>query len=307
VAPTLYGVPLKAAKGKGQTMGVRISTNDGRYYASASYYSDRSKGRPKGGPGFQGVWNSYLDAGGTARDIGPSGVITGTGLSANASMNFSDTTDLKSTGYEFELTANPTPNWRVQANFAVPDSELSNSIPDSIQYYDEHIAAWQATANAPDGTPAENARRNTLRTDLANVAKDIDSLRVPVTSGHLVESTASIFATYLFTGEALRGWSVGGGATFLGKQFGNTGDVVNGERIKSPGYSLLNMMLGYDTKFQSFNREIRAKFQINVDNLLDDDKLIFRSYQAFGVGQAQPMDYDFLEPRKVTFTANFSF
>ena len=55
VAPTLYGENLGAAEGKGQTIGLRISTNDGRYYASANRYKDESQGRPRGGPGFQGI------------------------------------------------------------------------------------------------------------------------------------------------------------------------------------------------------------------------------------------------------------
>jgi outer membrane receptor protein involved in Fe transport len=307
VAPSLYGEPHGAAKGQGQTVGVRVSTSDGRYYASANYYRDVSEGRIKGGPGFQGIWNRYLDAGGTNRDIGPAGVITGTGESANASMNFADTTDLKSTGFEFELTANPNANWRLQANFAFPDSELSNSIPDSIRYYDEHIATWQETASTPSGDPAIQAQRNLLQTDLTNLSNEINSLRVPVISDHLVESTASVFATYIFTGERLRGWQLGAGATVLGKQYGNPWDNVNGERIKSPGYTLFNMMLGYDTTLNVMNREVRAKFQLNVDNLLGEDKLVFRSYQAYGTGAIQPMDYDFLEPRRFTLTSSFSF
>lgn len=307
VAPTLYGAPIGAAKGKGQTLGLRISTTDGKYYASASYYKDKSIGRPKGGPGFQGVWNRYLDAGGTKTDLGPSGVITGSGLSANASMNFSDTTDLESHGYEFEFVGNPTRNIRLQANYSIPKSELSNSIPDSIKYYNQHLPDWQATANEPSADPTIQAQRVLLVSDLANLKRDIDGLSGTSINGHLIKSTFSFFGTYTFTETVLKGFAVGAGVSTLGKQYGNPSDVVNGERILSPGYSVYNAMLSYSRTIHSMGREWHAKFQLNVDNVLDKDTLIYRSYQSSIAGEVQGMDYDFIEPRKYTLTATFAF
>lgn len=307
VAPSLYGQALGASKGKGQTMGLRVSTADGKYYASANYYRDKSTGRPRGGPGFQGIWNDYLDAGGTATDIGPSGVITGSGPSANASMSFSDTTDLESHGYEFEFVGNPTPNLRLQANYSIPKSELSNSVPDSRRYYAEHLAEWQAVATTPSSDPAIQAKRDSLRTNLENVQREITSLSQPVVNSHLIKSTFSFFGTYTFPQDILKGYSVGAGVTYLGKQYGNTQDVVNGERILSPGYSVYNLMVAYNTTFRARNREVRMKIQLNVDNLLGNDTLIYRSYKAYGTGLSQGLDYDFIEPRKWTLSTSFSF
>ncbi|HEX9785520.1 MAG TPA: TonB-dependent receptor plug domain-containing protein [Opitutaceae bacterium] len=307
VAPSLYGAPHGAASGKGQTVGLRISTNDGKYYATANYYEDKSKDRPRGGPGFQGIWNRYLDAGGTERDIGPAGVITGSGISANVSMSFSDTTDLESHGFEFELTANPIPSLRLQVNLSIPRAELSNSIPDSRRYYAEHIADWEATANEPSSDPAVQLERDGLKTALVNLKNEIDSLSLPVINGHLIKSTFSFFGNYTFLGEKLRGFSIGGGGYILGKQYGNPWDNVNGGRILSPGYSVFNVVLGYRKTLTLMGREVDGKFQLNVDNVLDNDKLIFRSYQGYGTGLTQAMDYDFIDPRKYTLSATFSF
>jgi outer membrane receptor protein involved in Fe transport len=307
VAPTLYGENLGAAEGKGQTIGIRISTEDGKYYASASYYKDESTGRPRSGAGFQGVWNRYLDAGGTMRNIGPAGVITGQGASANASMSFTDTTDLEAHGYEFEFVGNPTPNIRIQMNLALPEAELSNTMPGSRRYFAEHIADWEATANEPSADPAIQAERNSLKTDLANLRRDIDAAAAPAVNGGLVEYTFSFFGTYTFPEHVLKGWAVGAGVTALGDQYANPSDLVNGQRIKSPGYETYNAMVSYSTRINMMNRDVRAKFQLNVDNVLGKDVLIFRSYQAYGGGRIEGMDYDFMEPRRFTVTASFSF
>ncbi len=307
VAPTLFGENLGAAEGKGQTIGLRVSTNDGKYYASANYYRDKSQGRPRGGPGFQGIWNVYLDAGGTMTNIGPAGVITGSGPSANASMSFTDTTDLEATGYEFEFVANPTPNLRLQLSYARPEAELSNTAPGSRAYYAEHINDWNAIANEPSADPQIQAYRNTLRTDLDRIARELTALQVPVINGGLVKYTFSFFGTYTFPEGPLSGWAVGGGVTMLGEQYANPSDVINGERVKSPSYELYNMMIAYNTRFRAFNREVRTKIQLNVENLLGDDMLIYRSFQAYNGTQVQGMDYDILEPRRVTLSTTFSF
>lgn len=306
VAPTLYGAPLKAAEGRGQTFGVRVSTLDRKYYAALNYYEDESSGRPKNGPGFQGLWNRYIDAGGPDRDLGPTGVITGTGTSANTSMNFSDTTDLRSRGYEFELVGNPTPDLRLQMNLSVPQSELSNSVPNSRRYYAEHVASWQATASAPTADPELQAQRTMLQTEIDTVGKEINALSEPVVTGHLVKYTASFFGTYTFPQEWLKGFSIGAGFTSLGKQYGNPQDKVNNQRILSPGYSVYNAMLGYSTSFGFGERKIKTKIQLNVENVLGKETLIYRSYQTYGGSQVQSMDYDFLAPRRFVLSASFA-
>jgi hypothetical protein len=78
LAPSLFGELRGASFGKGKNAGIRISTLDGKYYASATWYKDTATDVIGGDePGFQNIWNHYLQAGGTARDIGPAGQING--------------------------------------------------------------------------------------------------------------------------------------------------------------------------------------------------------------------------------------
>ena len=91
----------------------------------------------------------------------------------------------------------------------------------------------------------------------------------------------------------------------LGKQYGNPQDTVNGQRILSPGYAVYNAMLAYSTSFKIAERKVNTKIQLNVDNVLGKETLIYRSYQAYGSGMVQSMDYDFLDPRRFTLTVSF--
>jgi iron complex outermembrane receptor protein len=145
-----------------------------------------------------------------------------------------------------------------------------------------------------------------LQTEIDNVTKEVNALSEPVVTGHLVKYTASFFGTYTFPQEWLKGFSVGAGVTALGKQYGNPQDKVNNERILSPGYSVYKAMVAYATSLNIGGRAIKTKFQLNVDNVLGKETLIYRSYQTYGGSLVQSMDYDFLDPRRFTLTVSFA-
>lgn len=303
-APSLYGKTFGPSFGKGKNIGLRVSTKDGKYYASLNYYNDTSHDVIGGDhPDFQGIWNDYFAAGGTNTSIGPAsiGSVTGGPGTLHANMNYNDTYDVKYTGVEFEVTANPTKNFRVQLHYSQPKGEKTNDGPDSVRYFNDHLATWQAAAT---GSAPANTK---LASDLANAQTQFASVAVPTITGHLVKSIFNVFGTYSFTEDALRGFEVGAGMTYLGQQYGNPWDTVNGQRTLSPAYSTYSMLLGYSTSFTAMDHKVHTRLQVNVDNLFGKDLLIYQSYQAYGNNQSQPMDYNILAPRKITFTASFSF
>jgi outer membrane receptor protein involved in Fe transport len=302
LAPSLFGEVFGPSFGKGKSVGVRISTEDGKYYASFNYYKDKSTHQiSNDSVDFQGLWNDYFLAGGTSTDIGPAGVVTGTPGSLHANMSYADTRDQDSHGYEFELTANPTRNLRIQAGYSVPRSTLENDLPNASRYLAQKLSVWQGVANGTD------AASQKVASDIANIQSRLAALQVPVVTDHLIKSTLHAFATYTFTEGPVDGLSIGLGATRTGEQYGNPWDTVLGQRILSPGYTLWSGLIGYETAFNSWGRHVRAKFQVNVDNLFGNDALIFVSYASSSAGQVQPMDYNFIAPRRVTFSASFTF
>ena len=139
-----------------------------------------------------------------------------------------------------------------------------------------------------------------LAQDIANAKTNFATWGNPVLSGGVVKSMANVFATYSFTEDALRGFEIGGGAAYLGQQ---RIDQVNFK----PSYTTYSLLLGYSRTFDTMDRKVHARFQVNVDNLFGDNTLVWQNYMTYGANQSQAMDYNVVPPRKVTVSASFSF
>ncbi len=293
VAPSLTGESFGAARGKSNSGGLRLSTEDGKYYVTATYYVDKAQGRiSTDGVNMQGIWNDYLMAGGTSRDIGPAGKITGTGLSSHANMSYADSEDVKGDGFEFEATANPTPNLRLQLNYSVPKSVSTNNLVGSRAYFASHLADWRSVAIG-----GLQPYAGTLGGDLVTAQQKLNETAVEATNAGLIKSTLSAFAVYSFNGGWANGFSVGGGATSLGEQ-----NIRTGGSMKSPGYTTWTALVGYQTKFGSYP----TKIQLNVDNVFDNDTLVFTDFNTVGA-QTQGSAYYFVAPRKFTLSITMKF
>jgi outer membrane receptor protein involved in Fe transport len=137
--PYLNGHNANVELGKGFDYGLRYSSNDGRFYVTAVYYTTKSTNQNVENPiDFRGVWQKYNN------------VIGQPTQSGSGNMAFSDTKSLDMKGYEFEIVANPTKNWRLQATYGLPDSKIVNFYP---------AAAPTMTPTCRSGTPPRTAAR----------------------------------------------------------------------------------------------------------------------------------------------------
>jgi outer membrane receptor protein involved in Fe transport len=291
LAPTVYGQTLGASFGKGRNVGLRVSTKDGKYYSSLTWYKQTATDAIGGdSPGFQLIWDDYFLAGGTKTNIGPAGQVTLNSAGINKSaMQYVDTYDVKYTGVEFEVTANPTKNIRLQAHYAAPKGERTNNGPNGVRYFAEHLADWQAAAG---GASTQSQK---LASDLATAKTNLATWAVPTLAGAVVKSQWNAFATYSFTDDMLKGLDIGFGATQTGaRQI----DQIN----RTTAYTTESLLLGYSTKYNTMDRKVHVRFQINVDNLFGNKTLVFQSFNG-----TQPMDYNFIPSRKIIFTARFEF
>jgi hypothetical protein len=297
-APSLAGGSFGPASGKSNSFGVRFSTDDGKYYITTNYYEDKAHGRiSNDNIPIQSIWNDYYKAGGTATDLGPAGHLSGAGVGQQAQFNYADTEDIKDSGYEITAVANPTPNWRFQANFSVPKSVEDNDLPGSRAYFASHLTEWQqiASGNAPlDGQ---------VMTDLTNAERTLANTAIPATNQGLVKSTFNIVAAYTFTDTWAKGLSIGAGATALGKQETTTGGV-----LYSPGYTTYIAFLKYETVYHAIGKHFHVSYQLNVDNLSNVQTIVFTGYnQNTAAGTVQGANYYFLEPRKFSLSASTHF
>lgn len=296
IAPSLAGTTFGAATGKSNSVGLRFSTDDGKYYVTTDYYKDVSHGLiTNDNIGIQGIWNDYYKAGGTATDIGKGGTLTGTAPNYQTQFNYADTEDLQDKGYEISAVANPTPNWRFQASYAVPKSVESNDLPGSRAYFASHLTEWSTIANG--GTTLDG----TVKEDLTNAETTLTNTSIAATNAGLVKSTANLVAAYTFTDTWAKGFTLGAGATALGAQETSTGGT-----LFSPSYTTYIAFLKYETVYYAADRKFHVTYQLNVDNLTNDKNLVFTGYNANG-NLAQGSNYYYLDPRKVTLSATMKF
>jgi outer membrane receptor protein involved in Fe transport len=292
--PYLSGARPNPEKGKGIDYGLRISTNDGKYYATLSRYDTKSDGRNVENPvDIRGAWQKYNLAVGNPQEAGFGAVA------------YSDTTSLKIYGYEFELTANPLPNLRLQASYGLPEAEVVDFYPDVRAHVAQNMATWQdalnATANSTD--PATQTKHDELQKALTSVQDKLAQSKPGAPQERSVDYTGSFFANYTFQHNVLEGFSFGAGAAFTGKAYAATYD---GTEYFGSGLRTWNAVIAYQTEFG----QVRARFALNVDNIFDDQPAIITDYQSSysdASGRRIPNSFYFQPPLTYRLSARFTF
>ncbi len=286
--PYLNGVRPGPEQNEGYDYGIRISTPDGRYYASLSRYESKSQNRNVENPvGIRGVWQKYNIARGAPQDEGFGGIA------------YSDTTAMDAEGYEFEITANPFPNLRLQASYALPETEIVDFYPMSR----EHVAANLDTWNAQLAQTEDPTQASDLRNEISRVQDTLAQSVAGVPQRKAVDYTASFFANYSFDNDALKGYSIGVGGNFTGKPYAGSygGEEYYGSSVRS-----FSAVLAYETDFG----RVKARFALNVDNIFDyDDPLVIDYHNDYTDREGRHIRnaYYYQTPRTFKFTARFTF
>ena len=293
----LNGRPFGPAEGEGAEYGIRVSTGDGRYYASLSRYDSKSKGRIFNGakPDYQGMWRNYYSSLNLPWDT------------SRTNLPYDDTEALDVSGYELDLVANPLDGLRVSVTFGKPDSKIVDALSGARAYYAEHLATWQTATTPAEGGSAEAAQN--LQNQIASSANTLDQNTAGKTKIGLVDYTVSMFAHYTFQSESLDGWSVGGGLAYTGPQYvGEFGAPDGQPKFAHYGDSRLStsLVLAWETQLG----DIPTRLQLNVDNVLDDRDPVVTGYHWGWItapGRAVANGYMLPAPRTFRFSARFSF
>ncbi|MBE2213038.1 MAG: TonB-dependent receptor plug domain-containing protein [Opitutaceae bacterium] len=293
----LDGNPFGPAEGESFEYGFRVSTGDGKYYASISRYESKSSGRIFNGgkPDFQGMWRNYYDSLNQPWDT------------SRTTLPYDDTEALDVSGFEIDFVANPLDSLRVSFTFGKPDSEIVDALPGARAYYNEYLATWQTATTPAEGGSATAAQN--LQNQIASSANTLAQNVAGKTKTGLVDYTASVFANYTFLGETLKGFSVGGGVALTGEQYVGEFGAPDGQP-KFAHYAderlSTNMVLAYAMKLG----EIPVRLQLNIDNVLDDKDPIVTGYHWGWItspGHAVPNAYILPAPRTFRLSARFTF
>ncbi len=275
--PSLFLKQFDQTSGLGYSGGLRFRLLGGTVVGSLGYYDTTEKNRVTG-YGVTEINRIWTNIQRTDKTFPTS---------------YRDTSDISSQGYELDLVANLTKNFRLRGGFGTPQTKQSNALPDTIRYLDENLPGWQAALTSP------------TTTNVAQINSDITALRTRIQSGNegralnnQADYTGNVFGNYAFSAGRLKGLSLGGGASFVGRRIiGN--QVTNAfDYIKAPASSTVTASAGYS--FKLTNRHVRL--QLNVNNLLDYDQAFYTGIRTLA-GRNYRDGFYYLEPRKFLLSA----
>ncbi|MEO7414976.1 MAG: TonB-dependent receptor plug domain-containing protein [Opitutaceae bacterium] len=335
--PLLDGTLPPLTHSETKDFGLRYSIPGGKAYLTLSHYKTTQENNPSGfgsGGDITNIWTNlgYTDA-----------ALTTT--TAGSGFAYSDPSSRRLEGWEVELTANPTRNITLTANYSHPVSYIVTESTDRKAYVAVHRAEWQAGANAAQGAVLNGKTildPTIIQMALQNIDNSLNGLTTGTLENNQVRHRVNLAGSYRFREGMLRGLGLNAGVQYRG--YGKNGS--RDARIKfgladtvtptvqqnteaafdylwtPPAWkNTLTAGANYTRRFGKY----QTRFQLNVTNLLDDrDPIWGRSgpvgnnasayttistNQLFAGNVRQQILTSFVnpDPRKFTFTTTVSF
>ena len=217
--------------------------------------------------------------------------------------------DDSSEGMELSLTANLLPGWSTRIAVSQIETIVNDRLPIVLQYFDEFTPVWEANRNLPLSAGAQvDPDYLTVGDALDRANREIGDLLLQIgTVPRSQREWKVVFNTnYRFQEGGLKGLAIGGGVRWQDADI--IGYGYNQNQILDPtkpfyGDDLLNVTTNVSYSTKLFDRDVR--FQLNVNNLLNNDGTFARSAvddlngnPYFGRQQVQA-------PRSFIFSATF--
>ncbi len=337
-ASDLYSQPIDNAEGKGTELGVRVALLGGRVQASASRWKTDLQGQAVATIRNQlglfnftnatnTLWNTAAQLSGDNKYLQPP---------YRPAQNFTDYQDYVAEGYEFTLTANPTPNWRFTLNGGAQTNRQSNIGPVLKKYWAEYESVWRnfpgrdlngngiidATLPATPQAQIERFLDRTGGAEAPTIGQLIDAYgagvgRIVASSGVSTTSipkwSGNFVTNYRFSAGPLQGVGVGGSLNYRGPR--RIGFLLTREGLYRPDAAILGettwdtgFWLSYGRSFKlGGSRTVRWRGQINVRNVLDDRELEPVTGLDDGTGRGEVVRWRVPEPRTFVFSNTFEF
>ena len=294
-------------EGQGNDAGLKFDLIDGKLYATVGYYTTNLQHSTDWGDVQTAVTDfntRVLAALVSAGAITPAEQTAHT-INANGYME-----DRKAKGWEFSLIANPTPNWRVSANFSINNVIKENSMAEVKAWADTNTAFWLAKAASLGGANFPLTSGTTWDYLGANIGwlyqYHIDN--VVALDGLQARGErkygANLYTKYTFSDGPLKGFSIGGGGRY---QSANIVGFYNGDVRKGTDLVLADASLGYSFKTGFLGHGSWTDLQLNIGNLLDTRKSQVYTLAWWDTTSTIPERIGLQEPRKFTLSATVHF
>ncbi|MCG8527409.1 MAG: TonB-dependent receptor [Opitutales bacterium] len=288
-------------EGLSEDYGVMINLWDNRVSMRAAYFKNTSANDARG---FSVVPN-VIDRNDRILDAGVAeGLLTSQQAdSMRVTGSTWDLADKESDGWEFQLTANPTKNWRLTMNFSSTTTIESNMLKRTRSIMDELVSNWESLGLdlvVPSGNNY-------------TVAEEIENFNDWFRDTTVVEGRESyghrdfqfrLFTRYDFSDGLLNGFFVGGGYRYSAAPF--VGVLANGEDVFGFVDREVDLLFGYKTRVKlwgSGSKKQQLSIQLNIRDLLqENDYTIIRVQEEGNMQRARVVP-----PTKVTLSGKISF
>ena len=244
-------LPMPNNIGRSRDGGVRLALLNRKVFASFTYYDTKQVNQVRNSlgdgmiPNIDDVWDTIANAYATLSPavlaaarlpttppIRPTDDATAIYLrnavenNGSAGAIFGDTLDAESKGVELELTANPTPNWRLSWVLSRQFSTVSAARKMMSAYYDQYLPVWKqyvdtaGTIVAPTANYIQPAFSGLRLADmLKTIADGFDATDAEVGGQRYGnrEWSSNLVTRYSFREGWLKGWNVGGSVRWRDK------------------------------------------------------------------------------------------
>ncbi len=206
-------------------------------------------------------------------------------------QGFAVTADTQSKGYEFEFTANPTPNWRIAFNASKTTAVRTNVggpvLDELVAYFDTQMAG---VAGDMIRFNSDYSAANQLRINWSSWRGQYTLMKLQsgAAASELRKWRYNVVSNYSFTHGMLKGIGVGASYRWQDKVvigypvIPGTNGQASFDLTKpyyGPAEDALDLWVSYQRKL---TKKVDWKIQLNVQNALQDDKLIPISVQPDG-------------------------
>lgn len=252
----------KGAQGEGQDIGFTVSLPNNKAYFKAVYYTTDSLADTD----FR-VTQGIVTRGSRVLDALVAGGLITEAQAAPRRRNASAVTfDRKSSGYEFELVANPTPQWRVSANYTRSDLVEDNVGAEAIAWAEGEISYWQSV---PRYTPTiVTATGVTIAEEIQNQRTTLSDMSATNGRGAIGNrrDKMSLVTRYGFEAGPLKNAFVGGAIRYQSGAV--VGRAVNRDLIIGNSMTITDAFVGYRLRIA----KRMVNLQLNVNNLFEFEK-----------------------------------
>lgn len=286
-APLITGERPGPPVGKGTEFGVRYSLPNNKAYATLTYYDTKQHGNIGNFGSQADIQNIWLNLGYTDPLL-------------TTAFVYRDLSSNQLKGLEFEVTANPTRNLTLTANYSRPRRYIIEDSRFRQAYVAAHLAEWTAGAAAAPGTML-NGRTvidpGVIATAIQNIQNSLNGLTVGSLANNNLDYSANLAGTYRFTDGRLKGFGINAGVNLRGRRkvssvdsqikYNTTSPTATQTRQAAFDYLWVPSTFAATAGVNYIHRykRVTARYQLNVSNLFNDDSVIWNGYATIGANQ----------------------